>query len=436
MFLLAADDLTGDGAPDLVIATRQSDRQYRDSDTPSPVVILVNDGTGKFSHLTRDPRFGPRRVHGREAAVADFNGDNINDLFVAAHGLDRDPFPGEANLLMLSDGKGGLTDVSDRNLEPLSAMNHGVVAHNVDDDGDTDLFVISNDGANTIDPYFLINDGHGRFTRSDEEQRLTPSLRIFREGRTDRSKSTTARFADVNADGYSDFIFAISGDDGDQATRYSGMRRTRVVLNDHGNRWLKESAFELPVRRWGDWTYTTDVDAGDVDYDGDIDLLLTESTVDRKSGRWGGQHHQLFLNDGKGGFADATTSHLWNQGYPEMLSFTFPIASFLVDLDLDRDLDIVVQTADPAWKDDQTEVVRTLIALNDGTGHFSPVDPKSLSARAFQARQLRPADVDGDRDMDLVGLSLDGRMLDGEFYTGGFLVQLLRNRTKEQVAKD
>jgi FG-GAP-like repeat len=393
------------------------------------VIILVNDGKGRFSYLNRSaPRTAPRLIHAREAAVKDFNGDNINDLFVAAHGLDRDPFPGEANLLMLSNGRGGLTDVSGRNLEPLSAMNHGVVAHDVDGDGDTDLLVITNGGANTIDPYFLINDGHGKFTRSDEPERLTPSLRIFLEGRVDRSKSTTARFADVNADGYSDLIFAISGDDGDKASRYSGMRKTRVVLNDGNYRWLRENAFELPVRRWGYWTYTTDVDSGDVDGDGDIDLLLTESTADPKSGRWRGQYHQLLLNDG-GNFTDVSTTHLWKQGYADMTDIAFPIESFLVDLDLDKDLDIVVRTIDPTLKG--ADHPRTVVALNDGTGHFSAVDPASLTSKEYEARQLRPVDVDGDGDLDLVGLRYEGRMVDGVFYTGGFTVQVLRNQTRK-----
>jgi hypothetical protein len=427
-FFLAASDLTGDGAPDLVFSTIQMDSRYRDLNKPSPTVILVNDGKGNFSYLHEgDPGKTPRRVHGREAAVGDFNGDGVNDLFVAAQGLDRNPFPGEPALLMLSEG-GTLKDVSKSNLEPLSAMNHGVVAEDVDLDGDLDLFVITNFGSKTVDPYFLINDGTGKFRRSNEPERLTESLRVFLKGRLDRSKSTTARFVDLNKDGAKELIFAISGDDADRANRYSGLRRTRIVTNDGQNRWLREAAVELPVRRWGYATYTTGLDAGDVDGDGDIDLVLPEAT--QINGAWRGQHHQLMLNDGKGGFTDATATHLWRQGYAEQKKMTFPYETFLEDLDNDGDLDMVTQTLDPLWDENTGQAgKRAVVALNDGSGKFQPIEPVGLSSRSHTGRQLRPVDIDGDGDVDLVGAMLTGMMRNGEYYTGGFQVQLLRNRT-------
>ncbi len=422
MFLLAARDLTGDGAPELVVSTIQFDPQWRDIDRPSPVVILANDGEGHFS-LLQTPDNMPRRVHGREAAIADFNGDGVDDLFITGQGLDRPPFPGESVLLMLS-GNGTLRDVTAANIPPLRAMNHGAVAHDIDGDGDVDVFVITNQGADEVDSYFLINDGTGHFTRSEEAERLTPSLRRFNTEKRDRSKSVTARFYDVNADGAKDLIFAILGADGDRAANYPGFRRARIVLNNGAQQWLRENAYELPVRRWGYWTHTTDADAADVDGDGDPDLLLTLAWDYQRL--WRGQFHQLLLNDGAGNFMDATATHLWAQGYEHMENINFAPNSFLVDLDSDGDPDLVTHSIEPLWGDGRDSI---RLALNDGTGHFAAVDPHSLSSEPHHGRQLHPADVDGDGDVDLVGLTLTGDMVDNDFRTIGFAIEVFENWT-------
>ena len=127
-------------------------------------------------------------------------------------------------------------------------------------------------------------------------------LKLLGSGGKNRDKYNTARFADINADGHDDLLLAISGDDANKATQYAGMRQSRIVLNDGSNHWLEENAIELPVRRWGYATHTTDIDAADLNNDGRLDLLLTEATViDHK---WVGQYHQLLLGDGSGGFRD------------------------------------------------------------------------------------------------------------------------------------
>jgi FG-GAP-like repeat len=68
---IAAGDLTGDGAPDLVTANAD----------PSSVSVLVNDGLGAFdAHPPRNYRVGPDLV---SVAIGDVNGDGKPDLAVA-----------------------------------------------------------------------------------------------------------------------------------------------------------------------------------------------------------------------------------------------------------------------------------------------------------------------------------------------------------------
>ena len=92
----------------------------------------------------------------RKAVVADFNKDGIADVFVACHGYDSSPFPGEKSQLVLSTGKGQytVTDIGD------VAFTHGASAADVNNDGYPDLIV-----ANGNNVYFYINQKNGTFIK-------------------------------------------------------------------------------------------------------------------------------------------------------------------------------------------------------------------------------------------------------------------------------
>ncbi|MBE0546962.1 MAG: VCBS repeat-containing protein [Rubrivivax sp.] len=98
-------------------------------------------------------------LHPRKAVVADFNLDGYPDVFVACHGYDGLPLPGEKSKLVLSDGKGGfaVTDATD------VGFYHGASAADVNADGYPDIVVanISNPGG--LNVHFLINQKNGTF---------------------------------------------------------------------------------------------------------------------------------------------------------------------------------------------------------------------------------------------------------------------------------
>lgn len=47
----------------------------------------------------------PSMVHARKVLIGDFNGDKMPDIFIAGHGYDYPPFPGEYNQILLSNNK-------------------------------------------------------------------------------------------------------------------------------------------------------------------------------------------------------------------------------------------------------------------------------------------------------------------------------------------
>jgi hypothetical protein len=155
-------DMNGDGVSDIVV-TRLA---FPLAHATFPIGIFLGDGRGGFvdgSSMFAGPI--PRTQHGRQIVIADFNGDRRNDIFVADHGYDAEPFPGQPNTLVLSTADGRLVDASS-NLPPSSGFSHSAAAADIDRDGDVDLYVGNLCCGDGTPPELLLNDGAGRFSRS------------------------------------------------------------------------------------------------------------------------------------------------------------------------------------------------------------------------------------------------------------------------------
>jgi hypothetical protein len=192
--------------------------------------------------------------------------------------------------------------------------------------------------------------------------------------------------------------------------------RKRIWLNN-GAGLFADASGGLPANPFES---TAALGAGDVDGDGDVDLVLggnqgqprlflnggawsfTDGTIGRMPASpeavWNialadadadgdlvlvGGRCRLFVNDGQGGFADVTASRM-----PGGLDSGFFVR--VADVDGDRDADVVL-----AWSN------QTRLLLNDGRGAF--VDA-TLTPAPFDVwnRPMVGGDVDGDGDPDLV----------------------------------
>jgi hypothetical protein len=123
---------------------------------------------------------------------------------------------------------------------------------------------------------------------------------------------------------------------------------------------------------------TGDVTTGDIDGDGDLDLLTTTN----------GTSVAIQRNDGKGSFSDAGLVQL--NGSVRAIT--------LGDVDSDGDLDLI--TSNLARAEGGVNV-----HLNNGTGGFTLWSTASVSAAPVN---LVVGDVDGDGDLDLLGDSNGG----------------------------
>jgi len=126
---------------------------------------------------------------------------------------------------------------------------------------------------------------------------------------------------------------------------------------------------------------------GDVDNDGDLDLWFTHGGA---TSRFGSGRPQLLINDGSGHFANETTIRLPNQLLSE------PMDCIFGDLDGDLDLDLVAGN-----RSSNT----SRVYFNDGSGHFvSQLLPPTSNTYSFDL-----GDLDSDGDLDIIGAnSLSG----------------------------
>jgi hypothetical protein len=192
--------------------------------------------------------------------------------------------------------------------------------------------------------------------------------------------------------GSSRVIKAIDLDgDGDLDVITGGAYQTQLVMftRTAGGTWADATA-QLPQQL----TSIGDLEAGDVDGDGDLDLLLAEwGAISPNAGGYPGGRTRLYLNNGQGTFAEATATHM-----PDILmKWSWDVE--LADVDNDWDLDALV-----ACK----RCTTSYVFINDGTGHFTDA-PNALPHFANNY-DFEPMDIDSDGDLDLITIN-DGAQL-------------------------
>ncbi len=329
----ALGDVDHDGDLDVAIAQEHA-----------PNVVLINDGTGRFTDESAQ-RIGDAAHDSEHVALADLDGDGDLDLLFVAE-------DDETNELYLNDGGGRFVAAPVR-LAARGGVSNALALGDVDLDGDLDL-LIGNAGQNEL----LLNDGSGRFS-------------LETKGRLPVAERTTQdlELGDVDQDGDLDLVEANEEDN-------------RLLLNDGDGHFVDATAVGFPSSSGRE--ETREADLGDVDGDGDLDLLLANASFREDQDM--DPQNRLLINDGRGHFVDETAARLPDD----------PVASLdgdFVDLDADGDLDIVTGNWGGAAH---------RLFLNDGNGVFARTQSGPYAATPSRhVVDVEAGDLDGDGTVDL-----------------------------------
>ncbi len=229
--------------------------------------------------------------HGTGIAVGDYNGDGLDDLYflnqLGKNALYRNAGGGKFVDATEEAGKLGLGD----------RVSVGGTFSDYDNDGDQDLYVTSIRGGNVL----FQNQGNGTFEDVTADAGLTCI-----------AHSQTAAFFDADDDADLDLLLtntaAWTTDEFDEIDSYyiglgnfDQLARCPVEYNvfyrNNGDGTFADAteAAGLKGRGWGG-----DIAVADFDQDGDRDVYVTSMFFP----------DQLYLNDGRGKFADATKDAL------------------------------------------------------------------------------------------------------------------------------
>lgn len=240
--LMAAGDINGDNLEDLFIGGAAGQAG----------AVLIQRRDGVFIRSGQPAIEQDSLAEDIGSAWFDADGDGALDLVVVSGGQElRDNARELMPRLYLNDGKGNLRQAME-NLPPVFVNASCVKPVDIDNDGDLDLFIGGRvvGGAYGMDPqgYFLLNDGHGKFT--DETARLF-------QGKL--GMVSDALWVDLNDDDRPDLV--VAGE---------WMPVTILVQTDSGTFVDQTSAYGLEgTNGWWNTIYGDDFDG-----DGDVDLVV------------------------------------------------------------------------------------------------------------------------------------------------------------------
>ena len=325
---IVLQDLDRDGDLDIVLANRGQQN-----------ALYLNDGGGRFIDVTAS-HFPKDTANSNGITATDVDGDKDIDLVFANFG--------EQNTLYLNDGSGKFVDATATALPKLVDRTSAAAAGDIDGDGDVDLVFANSESSSATPSRILLNDGKGKFT--DTASNLS-------------HKAVSVILFDVDNDRDLDMVLGHAG------------AQDLLYLNDGKGGFSDVTATNFP----SEFYHTYGMAVGDVDRDGDPDLVLAAF------GAW----PRVYLNSGKGKFTDVSSTSIpkrWD-GISRVV---------LGDVDSDGDLDIVCANSKFLLGS------QSRLLLNDGKAVFTDVTTMRLPRESNATVSAALGDVDGDQDLDLV----------------------------------
>ncbi|MCA9716105.1 MAG: VCBS repeat-containing protein [Myxococcales bacterium] len=299
--------------------------------------------------------------------VADLDlDDDLDIVFVNYSGFFSMGAP-QPLVTMVNNGDAVFTDHSDTILGGYTERLRQVAIGDVDGDGAPDIVAPSAWGDASA---LFINNGDGTF--DEEGAARLPATSVY---------AGAVRLGDVDGDHDLDIVI------GDGYAQGAGHPTVAALWLNDGAGVFEDASGGLPTDKQG--YDPDDIDLVDIDRDLDLDLLINVHAG--KSSLW--------LNDGGGGFTDAT-DQLADMPGPPNQGGAYHYNMSPCDVDGDGDLDLWIDNTGPGYTEQ--------LMINDGAGNFTDETGARVSGNpGSDDNGVLCADLDDDGDLDAVVLALN-----------------------------
>jgi len=389
-------DIDRDGLKDLLIVGTKWDEGFVD-ETVS-LRWLRNTGKGFEEGDSSVFPVTSARWLLKYSHVADFNNDGFDDFFGVDTGYDGPPFPGGANLLLLSKENGGFEDVSLSNeLFDYRGFTHSLAVGDINNDGSLDIVTADTGGidgrANQISIRILINDGVGNFTLGTSFQNLTNSDAPYYD-----YGAVSLALIDLNNDSHLDLVVGALEE----------RTKDRIFWNDTDGQFSTKNYSTIPDFFDSDGSLlgnSLSILGTDLDFDGDRDLIISKTNK-----IYIGKGLQFLLNQGDKNFIDGTENYspLTYRQNPDKLNIPF----FIKELDINMDglPDLKLNYGKESYFEDGASKIFPHFWIKQQDGSYEELSTEILNQKGW----FWLIDYDEDGDIDIINRSSRFQKRSGE----------------------